>query len=148
MLATGKGGPVDFAAAFRWFLAGAEQGNSAGMNGVGMGYAHGHGVDRDVAKGMDWLTAAANRRQPNAMHTLAALHFAGTGTPRDLEQAYVWAALALRTYDDANAKISVLRGLFEQVCKMLSADDRNRLDAEVVHWNPNAQSPVPSLRRD
>jgi TPR repeat protein len=146
MLATGNGGPIDFPAAFRWFLAGGEQGNRAGMNGVGICYVYGNGVERDVKKGVEWLAAAANRRQPNAMHTLAALHFDGIGTPKNLEQAYIWAALALRAYDGADGKIPVLRDLFEKICKMLSADDRIRLDAEVARWNPKEQSRVPSFR--
>jgi TPR repeat protein len=144
MLATGSGGPIDFSEAFRWYMAGAEQGNSAGMNGVGMCYAHGHGVNRDVAKGLGWLNAAAYRRQPNAMHTLAALHFEGVVMPKDLEKAYIWAALALRTYDRSNSKVSVLHSLFEQIYKMLSANERSRLDAEVECWTPDTQSPVPS----
>ena len=146
MLATGKGGPIDFAAAFRWYLASGEQGDSVGMNGVGVCYLYGRGVEQDVAKGMNWLVAAANRRQPNAMHTLAALHFDGIGTQKNLEQAYIWAALAFGAYHGADGKIPALRGLFEQICKMLSADDRIRLDAEVARWTPSAPSPAPSLR--
>ena len=56
--------PRDFEQAYRWYKAAAEQGDAAGQNGLGLLYANGLGVERDLVKAMAWFSLAAHAEGP------------------------------------------------------------------------------------
>jgi len=74
MYQNGQGTKRDYAAALRWFKAGADAGDSGAMNNLGIMYELGQGVPRDPAEAAKWYKAAAEAGEPTAQKNLDRLN--------------------------------------------------------------------------
>jgi uncharacterized protein len=59
--------------AFQWFKKGAENGNAAAQNAVGIAYARGRGINRDIAAARAWFEKARANGSAAAANNLRAL---------------------------------------------------------------------------
>nr|WP_210248879.1 caspase family protein [Aureimonas leprariae] len=84
---TGRGRPVDMAAALSYLRAGAELGNLRARTDLGVIYLHGKGVERSTDEALLWLRLAAASGWPNAMDVLANMYLDGIGVDKDLAAA-------------------------------------------------------------
>ncbi|SMX28743.1 Putative beta-lactamase HcpC precursor [Pelagimonas phthalicica] len=88
MLYTGKGGPVDHAAAFEHYSRAAEMGSYVGLRAVGYAYFHGEGVTRDVEQVRHFLDLAVAAGDTRSIPDLAYLYEGDQGIPADPLRAY------------------------------------------------------------
>ncbi len=92
--------------ALEWYRKASEQGDAAGEYGLGMEYATGEGVAKDVAQALHWVRRAADKNFLLAVETLAAAYkTGGLGLPVDLKLSQEWfaKAAALRAADPRHA---------------------------------------------
>ncbi len=68
----------------------ANEGNSAAQLELGMRYAEGRGVTRDLALAASWMEKAARQDFAPAQYRLGALYEKGLGVPKDLDKARQW----------------------------------------------------------
>ncbi|ASP86854.1 hypothetical protein CDO26_19985 (plasmid) [Sinorhizobium meliloti] len=93
---TGRGRPVDMAAALPYLKAGAELGDPRCRTDLGFAYLKGYGVERSTDEALLWLRLAAASGWPNAMDILANMYLEGIGVEEDpkaaieLFQASAW----------------------------------------------------------
>lgn len=74
-----------------WYRKAAEQGNAAGQFGLGMAYASGEGIARDVKHAEEWVRKAAEQDYANALDVMVqAYKKGGLGLVPDPVQAEVW----------------------------------------------------------
>jgi TPR repeat protein len=57
---------------------------------VGLMYAHGMGVNKNLGKAIEWISKAAERGVLSAQYLLATRYEAGVGVQRDMRQAVLW----------------------------------------------------------
>jgi len=81
----------------------AEKGNAQAKYQLGLIYARGDAVRRDMNRAHDFLLAAARLGHAKAQYHLAHMYGTGDGIPRDYKQAYIWFWMAA-SYGDTNAK--------------------------------------------
>lgn len=75
----------------------AEQGNAAGQYGLGMEYATGEGITKDLKQAEQWIRKAAEQDYDTAVDVMAqAYRKGGLGLAPDPVQADVWHQRALR----------------------------------------------------
>lgn len=94
--------------AVAWYRKAAEQGNAAGEFGLGMEYASGEGVPKDLELARLWVRRAADRGHQSAVETLAmAYRKGGLGLTPDPAEAERWAgkAAAIRAADPRQAPV-------------------------------------------
>ena len=77
----------DYDAAFAFFKEAAEDGDPAGINGLGACYFQGNGVEKDIAKALELYGQAAELGAPSAQYNLAVLYQKGRHIERDTERA-------------------------------------------------------------
>lgn len=101
----------DYEAAMRLFMPLAERGNASAQFNVGVMYANGEGVARDVAQAANWYKKAADQGEARAQFNLGYMYFSGQGLPKDSVKAYLWLDLAAQHLPDsfANRKTEILR---------------------------------------
>ncbi len=81
--------------AVAWYRKAAEQGNAAGMFGLGVEYLTGEGIKKDLQQAYVWILRAAEKDYLMAMDTLAgAYRNGGLGQEIDFNKANYWAAKA------------------------------------------------------
>ena len=80
----------DYASALSLSRAGAERGDAAAMNLLGIQYYLGAGITRDFVAARRWFEKAAWAGNHEAQLNLGMLHMRGLGVERDLERAYAW----------------------------------------------------------
>ena len=80
----------DYGLAFELLSDAAERGSASGVNGLGLLYLRGHGVEADLQRARAQFLQAAEAGHPGAMNNLGNLYRAGSGVPRDLEVAARW----------------------------------------------------------
>lgn len=85
----GKGIPVDYAEAMRWYLLAAEH-IGDGSNSVGDLYYYGKGVEQSYVEAMKWYRKAAQRGDRDAMTNIGILYDDGKGTEPDAAAALEW----------------------------------------------------------
>lgn len=88
--ATGRGVPVDYKEAVKWFRKSAENGSAQGMFGLARMYAQGKGVSHDPGQVVKWLGLSAEQGYPQAQYELGLLYRDGRGVPKDLRKAASW----------------------------------------------------------
>ena len=82
---------VDKEKVFYWNNKLAEQGDKAGLYGVGLAYRKGHGVERDEAKGIEIITTFAEQDCLTAIRELARFYyFGGRLIAQDYEKSAYW----------------------------------------------------------
>lgn len=107
----GEGVTGDEAAAMRWSLAAATQGQPVAEYLLGTFYLEG---DRDDGQAVRWFQAAAAQGNIKSMHNLAIAYAEGLGVDKDPVQAVSWFARAAQQgYRDSEFDLAVLyeRGL-------------------------------------
>lgn len=94
LCARGQGGPVDNAAAVKWFRAPAEAGNREAQFGMGLSYDRGSGVPQDYAEAVRWYQKAAQQGVAGARVNLGIMYLKGHGVAEDPVEAQKWFILA------------------------------------------------------
>ena len=77
----------DHAAAASLFRQAAEEGHGGAAYELGLAYAKGRGVKRDLDRSATWINRAAARGEPRGQYLLGASYFAGNGVPQDYARA-------------------------------------------------------------
>ena len=72
------------------FLQAAEQGNRPSQYFLGLMYARGDGVEKDLNKAFAWLEKASMGGHPKAVYHLAEMYVHGEGTNEDHVKAMAW----------------------------------------------------------
>ena len=94
--------------AVAWYRKAAEQGNAAGQFGLGMEYASGEGLPKDLEQARLWVRRAADQSHQSAVETLAmAYRKGGLGLTPDPAEADRWTAkaAAIRAADPRQALV-------------------------------------------
>lgn len=98
--ASGKGSPLDYAQAARWYLKAAEQSHAGAQFNLGTMYAQGQGVPADKARSIMWIDRAARLGNAAAQHALgivylrASLERKAENPSESRIEAYKWLQLA------------------------------------------------------
>ena len=80
----------DYAAALKEWQPIAEQGDPNAQYNLGLLYAKGQGVSRDLAKAAEWYHKAADQGVPAAEYNLGVMYSNGEGVPQDTSTARKW----------------------------------------------------------
>ena len=91
-----------------WYSEAALNGVALAQYNLGICYAKGEGVPRDLAQAARWYREAALRGITYAQHNLANLHYRGEGVPKDEVEAYAYWNLAGVTDEDARKNLETL----------------------------------------
>ncbi len=94
----GRGVPVDYAEAVRWYRASAEQGDRRGQTGLGFMYFFGQGVVQDYTEAAVLFRKAADQEDPMAQAALGISCKYGWGVPTDKVTALMWFVLGAKMY--------------------------------------------------
>jgi TPR repeat protein len=86
----GRGAPLDYAEALKWYRTAAGQEDAEALTRIGWFYQEGWGVPQDDAEAFRWHHKAADKDYAPAMTNLASLYGKGKGTPRDFAAALKW----------------------------------------------------------
>jgi len=84
----------DFATALAEFRRLADEGNFVAQYNLGVMYANGQGVPRDLEKAATWFQMSARGGDARAQFNLGNMYAHGEGVPRDLSRAAEWYAKA------------------------------------------------------
>ena len=68
----------------------AELGVAAAQNNLGVMYANGDGVQKDIAEAAKWFRKAAERGSADAQYHLGIMYTGGNGVPKDSAEAAKW----------------------------------------------------------
>jgi len=94
----------DFAAAVQLWRPLAEVGNAEAQYRLGVMYANGKGVAKDVQEAAKWYRLAAAQGHTEALYLIGASYFEGNGVAQDYKEAAKWYRLAA-TQGDALAQV-------------------------------------------
>jgi TPR repeat protein len=84
----------DYAAAMRWYMMAASQGDAAALDDVGEFYFYGHGVPVDYGQAMIWYRRAAAKGNATAEDGIGALYARGQGVSVNYAEAMKWFRMA------------------------------------------------------
>jgi TPR repeat protein len=84
----------DYLKAYQEFKAGADAGQAESEFDLGVLYAQGFGVQRDMTAAASWYRKAADQGNAEAQFALGQMYLHGWGVPRDMEDALRWFDLA------------------------------------------------------
>ncbi|MCU1233844.1 MAG: Sel1 domain protein repeat-containing protein [Candidatus Solibacter sp.] len=84
----------DYATAYREWKTAADSGNAEAQFDLGVLYAQGMGVRRDLTEAAFWYRKAAGQGNPEAEFALGQMYSRGWGVPRDQADAVRWLDLA------------------------------------------------------
>ena len=90
----GMGVPLNYNAAFKWYLKSADQDFSKARTRLGYLYSKGLGTRKDQSRALKWFLLAAEDGEVEAQFLIAFMYSNGHGTPMDLVQAYKWWLIA------------------------------------------------------
>jgi TPR repeat protein len=97
---------------------------------LGVKYATGVGIPRDQQLALSWFRKAADQGIAEAQYNLGLAYFKGDGIAADGERAYYWWTLsANRGYQGAIKYREIAE-------KMLTEEQRTRVQADANHWKP------------
>lgn len=116
----------NYIAATQAWRAPAEHGHAAAEFSLGVAYATGHGVPRDLASAIRWWKAAARRGHVTAQVNLGLLYSRGVGVEKDLAKAREW---WLRAADGGDAVAQFHLGAMAATGEGMPIDY-----AEAVRW--------------
>jgi serine/threonine protein kinase len=97
-----------------WYQKSANEGDAGVQNNLGVSYASGNGVEKDLTKAASLFQKAADRGDPNAQINLAILYENGTGVPKDLTKA---TELYKKAADQGNEQAKQALGRLEQATR-------------------------------
>ena len=98
---TGKGVPVDFNAAFQWYMKSAEQEYSDAQYNLGWCYLHGEGVKAEPEQAVAWFTKAAFQGDALAQYYVGRAYELGEGVDCNYETAIYWYRCAVAQENDS-----------------------------------------------
>jgi len=84
----------DYQRAYREWKAAAEKGEAAAQFDLGLLYAQGLGVQRDLTVAANWYLKAADQGNAEAQFALGQMYSRGWGIPRDMADAFRWIQMA------------------------------------------------------
>ena len=90
----GRGVPVDYVEAAKWYRKAAEQGDASAQTNLGTMYERGLGVPQDYTESAQWYRKAADQGVSAARFQLGMLYRDGKGVPQDQNESFNWAKLA------------------------------------------------------
>lgn len=82
--------------AVRYFRKAAEQGYAPAQFNLGVCYANGAGVEKDMVEAVKWFRKAAEKGMPEAQWAMAGCYAGGEGVEKDMGEAVRWARKAAR----------------------------------------------------
>ncbi len=86
----------DYAQALSWYRKAADQGHAAAQFNLGIFYASGQAVPRDMVEAARWWQLAALQGHVEAQFNLGLLYAQGTGVDTDLREAAKWWEMAAK----------------------------------------------------
>ena len=89
--------------ALQWVIKAAEKGASDAQDELGVMYATGQGVRKDLGEGLKLFREAARQGHANSQFNLAVMYAKGEGVPQDDAESYAWLSVAA-TNGQENAK--------------------------------------------
>ncbi len=98
----------DYAAAFREWLGGANEGDPKSQHMLGFLYARGRGTDKNIAEAIKWWRQATEQGYAPAQFTLGNIYLKGIGVTKDMKKA---AGLISRSADGGFADAQYLLGI-------------------------------------
>ena len=138
----GNGVNRDLKEAASWYQRAAERGHVRSQLNLGRMYKLGEGVSQNSEKAARFTLAAAQQGAAIAQVQLGeAFEKEPNDQLQDNEEAYYWYSLAIKNKADldasmdANLAVKVSEGL-ERVRKLLTKEQRDRIDARVNSWKP------------
>ncbi len=102
----GKGVPVDYKEAVRWYRKAAEAGHAVAQYNLGICYANGQGVTQDYSEAVKWYRKAAEAGYAAAQNNLGYRYENGLGVSKDIKEAVKWYHKAAES-GDANAQCNL-----------------------------------------
>ena len=90
----GRGGYLDYAAAFRWFTRAADQGESRAQLKLGWMYEAGLGIPSDDRRAVYWYRVAAEAGNSEAQFNIGVKYDNGEGVEHNAEEAVRWFQMA------------------------------------------------------
>ena len=109
---SGHGGAVndmikhDNSIAAKWYRKAAEQGNVDAQFQLGVCYANGSGVEKDMNEAAKWYREAAEQGNPLAQNSLADCYRKGAGVEMNIEESVKW-YLQSAKQDNADAQLQL-----------------------------------------
>lgn len=93
-----------------WFFRAAEQGYADAQFNLGLMYANGEGVEKDMAQAVELFKKAAEQGHVDAQNNLGAMYFTGEGVDRDEKKAIEWfEKAAVQGNEEAQANLDAIR---------------------------------------
>lgn len=93
-----------------WFFRAAEQGYADAQFNLGLMYANGEGVEKDMAQAVELFRKAAEQGHVDAQNNLGAMYFTGEGIERDEKKAIEWfEKAAAQGNADAQANLDAIK---------------------------------------
>ncbi len=93
-----------------WFFRAAEQGFADAQFNLGLMYANGEGVEKDMTQAVELFKKAAEQGHVDAQNNLGAMYFTGEGVERDEKKAIAWFEKAAAQGNvDAQANLDAIK---------------------------------------
>lgn len=124
----GRGVAKDLEQARLWYQRAAEAGNRMSMHNLAALYAGGELGKQQFDSAAEWFEQAAARGMKDSQFNLGMLYARGLGVKQDMQTSYKWFSLAAAKGDKDAAMAR------DDIARSLSADDANRLNAEIEAW--------------
>lgn len=132
-------GERDQAGALLWLTRAAVRGNAVAQFQLAQAYASGQRVRREPSWADVWYERAARQGYRESMQALGQRRASGAGLDTDELEAYRWLTLAVRN------GLKPLERDRAAAAKLLSAEERAALDAEIAAWKPIQAEPSPDM---
>ncbi len=106
-----------------WYRRTAQDQNPQAQYILGLIYALGDGIPRDVGEAVKWLTKSAEQGHAKAQYYLALQHFCGNGMPKNHVKAFAWWSVAATHGDNESAT------RMNALARILTPEQRQQADA-------------------
>ena len=83
-------GRRDYTAAAEWYRKAADQGYAKAQYNLGVAYAQGQGVPKDLQEAVKWFRKAADQRFAQAQYNLGIVYAHGLGVTQNYQEAAEW----------------------------------------------------------
>ena len=91
--------------AFIWLRLSAEKNSPSAQNNVGVAYANGNGVVKNICEGIKWFKLAAKQKYALSQRNLGDIYFNGIDVPVDYVESFIWYKLAAIQGDEEAIKM-------------------------------------------
>ena len=135
--AAGRGVPLDWAEAVRWYRLAAEQGFANAQFVLGIMYANGEGVRQDDAGAVRWFRRAADQGDASVQISLGFMYANGRGVPQDDVNAHMWLNLAAVQSSGGDRERSV--NARDDVAERMTADQVAEARRRAQEWTPTPE---------